>query len=267
VSGRLTAEIPDFKSEMGVVGGAACPTPAPPWRGVWPGASPELLRVRQVSTQGVVDAAPRLLSAAGTSDRDRFVQGRPTLRDALRGTTPLRLVYQCPHQYLAVRGRDPSRHRSRGEHLRGRRRRQQQAAAPSRRQRGGAGRQRGGPVPAPAATSGGPVPAPARRPRPGASATAPSRRRAPRLPSRGTAPRLGATQVPCRHPPVQVLLTPPSASTNRRRTLFVMRETPSSTSRQDGQVIDPTEKTAPPLGVSWSTMSDPPSSGLSPLAR
>ena len=44
-------------------------------------------------------------------------------------------------------------------------------------------------------------------------------------------------------------------------------EIAESTSTDAGQVIEPTEKTAPPESVSKVTISAPPSSGLSPFAR
>src|ERR1051326_7139046 len=53
----------------------------------------------------------------------------------------------------------------------------------------------------------------------------------------------------------------------RSRTLRVMRETPSSTRIDADHVMEPTEKTSPPLGVEKCTISAPPSSTLVPLAR
>ena len=38
---------------------------------------------------------------------------------------------------------------------------------------------------------------------------------------------------------------------NRVSTFRVMRDTPASTMSDAGQTMEPTEKTAPPLGVSW----------------
>src|ERR1051326_5692651 len=53
----------------------------------------------------------------------------------------------------------------------------------------------------------------------------------------------------------------------RSRTLRVMRETPSSTRIDADHVMEPPEKTSPPLGVEKCTISAPPSSTLVPLAR
>ena len=47
----------------------------------------------------------------------------------------------------------------------------------------------------------------------------------------------------------------------------VILDTASSTKMEAGQQMEPTEKTAPPLAVVCSTISAPPSSGLSPLAN
>src|SRR5215203_6200275 len=52
----------------------------------------------------------------------------------------------------------------------------------------------------------------------------------------------------------------------RFRTFFVIWEVNSSTRSDAGQVMEPTEKTDPPEGVSYCTISAPPSSGLRPLA-
>src|SRR4029078_7221263 len=53
---------------------------------------------------------------------------------------------------------------------------------------------------------------------------------------------------------------------NRLSTLAVIRETDSSTSRLDGQQIEPAENTPPPRGVSKYTVRAPPSSGFVPWA-
>src|SRR6476660_238037 len=50
-------------------------------------------------------------------------------------------------------------------------------------------------------------------------------------------------------------------------TFAVIRETGSSTSSELIQLIEPVEKTAPPLGGSWTTMWAPPSPGFRPRAR
>src|SRR6185437_12731162 len=52
----------------------------------------------------------------------------------------------------------------------------------------------------------------------------------------------------------------------RRRTFSAIRDTVSSTGNDATKLIEPTEKTPPPLGVSKRHMSAPPSSGLIPLA-
>src|SRR5262249_49081967 len=53
---------------------------------------------------------------------------------------------------------------------------------------------------------------------------------------------------------------------NRRSTFAVTFDTPSSTSTELGQVIDPTERTAPPDGGSHATICAPPSSTFNPFA-
>src|SRR5687768_473301 len=55
-------------------------------------------------------------------------------------------------------------------------------------------------------------------------------------------------------------------SRNRRRTLAVIRETPSSTQSELGQQMEPAEKTAAPRPGSCSTISAPLPSGFSPRA-
>src|SRR5688572_24032504 len=51
-----------------------------------------------------------------------------------------------------------------------------------------------------------------------------------------------------------------------RSTFRVIREHASSTRTHAGHVIEPTENTAPPLSVSWYTISAPPPFGFIPFA-
>ena len=66
-------------------------------------------------------------------------------------------------------------------------------------------------------------------------------------------------------PPFSVA-SQPSSSKKRRSTLRVIREHGSSISSAEPNVIEPTENTSPPLGVSKWIISAPPSSGFSPFA-